>query len=551
MEFLILAVLLVCLLACFAAFRASARRKKLERNLKERFGKIPKPAYGSFFDSIPCYWEERRAAEKPEHVIDDITWDDLDMDDVFRRLNACQTSVGEEYLYALLHQPSFFREELKRREGDIAFFQENPERRLAVQKLLASFGKLRYNGVAAFLYHTESKQLGNPVLYQILGWLPAVFLIASFILPRTFLPLFVCLCILNGFVYYFSKRKVEGDLAAVRYMGSMLWCCGKLLKQEKGAPFLHGMEEPFRVFRPFAAKISGMMQQSISQADFLTDYLKIIFLYDLKNYNRLTKVLSENREVFHSLFQALGEVDACISIASFRASLPHWCVPEFGEENTLKCEEIYHPLLRAPVCNSAYIRKNSLVTGSNASGKSTFIKALAVNSILAQTIHTCTAKRYETRFVLTVTSMAVRDNVTEGDSYFIAEIKSLKRVLKKAGELHCLCFVDEILKGTNTVERIAASSAVLYYLKGLDTLCITATHDMELAEILGDAFDNYHFREQVTDEGITFDYLLKQGPSTSRNAIRLLGFMEFDKEIVSRAEQMAEAFEKEKRWRTL
>ena len=84
---------------------------------------------------------------------------------------------------------------------------------------------------------------------------------------------------------------------------------------------------------------------------------------------------------------------------------------------------------------------------------------MAVNGILAQTIHTNTAKEFNLRFSLIITSMAVRDNITEGDSYFIMEIKSLKRILDKVQDTSCICFVDEILKGTNTIERIAASAA--------------------------------------------------------------------------------------------
>jgi len=98
------------------------------------------------------------------------------------------------------------------------------------------------------------------------------------------------------------------------------------------------------------------------------------------------------------------------------------------------------------------------------------------------------------------------------------------------------------------VERIAASAAVLGYLHGQDTLCIAASHDIELTGILTGKYDNYHFREQVTDDGVIFDYKLKDGPSTTRNALKLLRFMDFGDEIVKNVEALAKGYTKDKRW---
>ncbi len=113
------------------------------------------------------------------------------------------------------------------------------------------------------------------------------------------------------------------------------------------------------------------------------------------------------------------------------------------------------------------MERNTLVTGSNASGKSTFLKALAVNAILAQTIGVCFAQEFRFGRARVMSSMAVRDSVRGGESYFVAEIRSLKRILDAAeGKTPVLAFVDEILRGTNTIERIAASAAVLDFPDG-------------------------------------------------------------------------------------
>ena len=188
------------------------------------------------------------------------------------------------------------------------------------------------------------------------------------------------------------------------------------------------------------------------------------------------------------LLDNLGELDAAIAIASFRELLPLWCRPEFIQRETdhvrLKTEDLYHPLIQEPVANSIEAETGILITGSNASGKSTFLKNIAINSILAQTVLTCTCSCYEAPFLKVMTSMALRDDLSGGESYFIVEIRSLKRILDEStkGE-PLLCIIDEVLRGTNTIERIAASSRILSSLNQKWVLPFAATHDIELSYI--------------------------------------------------------------------
>jgi len=149
-----------------------------------------------------------------------------------------------------------------------------------------------------------------------------------------------------------------------------------------------------------------------------------------------------------------------------------------------------------------------------------------------------------------MSSMAIRDDVCCGDSYFVAEIRSLKRILDAAntGEM-VFCFIDEILRGTNTVERIAASSSVLKNLEGKNIICIAATHDVELTQILADRFDNWHFRERITESNVVFDYRLYDGPATGRNAIALLERMGFETAVIDSANDAVRHFETTGLWK--
>ncbi len=142
------------------------------------------------------------------------------------------------------------------------------------------------------------------------------------------------------------------------------------------------------------------------------------------------------------------------------------------------------------------------------------------------------------------------DNVLLGDSYFTAEIKSLKRIvddIKQDNESYY--FIDEILKGTNTLERIAASASIIDFFVKNKSLAFIATHDIKLTEIFKDRADNIHFRESFDENcGLVFDYKLYSGRSSTKSAIKLLGIMDFPNEVVEKANRNIKYFEDNKSW---
>ena len=147
--------------------------------------------------------------------------------------------------------------------------------------------------------------------------------------------------------------------------------------------------------------------------------------------------------------------------------------------------------------------------------------------------------------------MALKDNLMGSESYYMVEIKSLKRIMDAAAAGHeypVLCFIDEVLRGTNTIERIAASSQILKGLSCSDTICFAATHDIELTGMLESFYSNYHFTEEITDNDVKFNYRLMEGRATSRNAIKLLGLLGYDESIIRQASGAARHFEETGEW---
>lgn len=542
-------VLAAAVAAAVASVYGAVRSKmKLRRTLSGSLGMVP--AYRNYeLRSITDYHGDI-ISHGGDDFVDGITWDDLDMDDVYRRLNVCQTSVGEEYLYHSLHAPSFDPSPLQKREALITYLDESPDTLLELQLGLAKIGKSEYSHLSSLIFDAKELGLPYPWLYTALTFLPfALLLLLPFSLPLGILcP--ICAFVLNVVVYYWARKKIMNTLPAVQYLSAVLWGGGKILKIKDPAfsPFTGDLEKAHGVFHKLTGKIGGLMRPGASQTDEMAGYFKILILTDLRHFNTAIRTVARHREEFHALYRSVGELDLAVCTLSLRRSLPLCCTPVFTAENEVRFEELYHPLIDDPVTNSGELTGDILVTGSNASGKSTFIKAVAINALMAQTLHTCCAETFSLRPSLVISSMAVRDDITQGDSYFVTEIKSLKRIVETANRLPCLCFVDEILKGTNTIERIAASAAVLSHLHATDSKCIVASHDIELTEMLKGSFENYHFSEHITDEGIVFDYKLKAGPSRTRNAIKLLDYMGFPTDIVENANSLVGTFETTQKW---
>jgi DNA mismatch repair ATPase MutS len=535
--------------AAIAAFLSSrAAGKKQKEKLEDQFGREPDDD-DLEFDSIARPW--KYCTDKtPAMTVDDITWNDLDMNKVFARINACQTSLGEEHLYTILHKPE--PETAARREELIQALDREPDLRLQLQLDLNKVGKCNHNGLIEFICSAEVFRLKHGWIYHILAWLPAAFLLVLPLNLQWAVTGSLCAACVNILCGCFAKRKIERQFSSVQYFSAVLWCCRKIckIKNENLSSVQKSMKSSLKRLRGLSGAISCSIQNryAMSDIDMLAEYTRMVFLSEIRNYNKLIRIITANREVCRSLCDELARLDASISILSFRNSLPFYSRPHFIPNMQLNLQDVYHPLLRHAVLNSVLLTNDSLITGSNASGKSTFIKAAAVNGILAMALNTCTARVYQGPRAAVMTSMAVRDDILAGESYFVAEIKSLKRVLDHAKTGPCLCFIDEILKGTNTVERIAASAAVLRRLHGQNCLCAAATHDIELTQILKGEYLNYHFSEKITNREIIFDYLIKPGPSTTKNAVKLLSYTGYEAEIIRDAEALAEQYEKTGRW---
>lgn len=500
-------------------------------------------------EDIASYWRCRSNVSPAPDSVDDITWNDLDMDAVFARLNGTESSVGEEILYAQLRDTGVSSETLETRGRYVRAFEAHPQSLLKTRAALHKLGRSRANGTSAYLFTPESKRPSHGAAYVLLAVLPVIILLLGFVRPAFFFGL-IAVFALNAGVYYLTQRKWQTEVWGVRRLAAVLRTAERL--KDALPPEMSETADQLRALcaemRPVSRWNALFAMQKQSELDFLTDYLRLLFQLDMLCLLRLTAFFCVHSEALGRLYRLVGEMDACVALAAFRASGVETCVPKFSGEVCVEAAGLAHPLLERPVRNDIRWDRGALVTGSNASGKSTFTKALAINAILAQSVCLCTARRFSMPRARVMTSMALRDHLLEGESYFIVEIKSLRRIVSALGGAKpLLCFIDEILRGTNTVERIAASCALLRHLNQDGCLCMAATHDQELTVMLED-YRQLHFREELTPGGMTFSYQLHKGPSGTQNAIALLEQMRFPESMTSEARALARRFDKTHAW---
>jgi DNA mismatch repair ATPase MutS len=200
-------------------------------------------------------------------------------------------------------------------------------------------------------------------------------------------------------------------------------------------------------------------------------------------------------------------------------------------------KDVYHPLIHDCVKNSIQAgQKSVLLTGSNMSGKTSFIRAIGLNMIMGSTLNTCFASQFDFPEAKVHSAIRISDDLLNDKSYYFEEVLTIKTMLEEGEKpAFSLFLLDEIFKGTNTVERIAAGKAVLSSLAKNNNLVFVATHDIELTEMLSDQYDLYHFSEILDQNKVGFDYKLKVGKLKNRNAIKILEMNNYPKEVIDDA----------------
>lgn len=463
-----------------------------------------------------------------QSFIDDKTWSDLNMDTLFHKINFNFTAIGEMRLYATLR--GMFK---VNQTSLINMFKENKVFRLNVSYILSKIGKNVYP-----LFPDQMLPTKRNILLMFCPLLPFIGFAFIFLIPSKGILICLTFMILNAILSFKLKKSYDQDLKSIFYTANVIKQSQALSKIES-TPAISVDFTHFKASRRFSGLLARVESQDMASSIIM--FIKLVFMIDYVLFHLIQRSYFKYQEEVMTCYDYISILDNHYSIAMYQHTLTHYCYPKINHNiNGLQMKSIIHPLLdeENAIANTIDISNHILLTGSNASGKSTFMKAVALNLILAQSIQTATAHSFIYQPGYVMTSMANADDVLSGDSYFMSELKSIRRLFNTHQCNKIYCFIDEIFKGTNTTERIAASESVLSYLDNQKAYqVIAATHDVELSTLLENTYNNYHFNESIQENSIFFDYKIKPGKANTRNAIELLRITQFPIDIYKRAQQ--------------
>ena len=528
------------------------RKKKEIKRLKASFGKL-KEDYRDF-EIIDKYFRNSDNSGAFQ-VLSDRTCNDLDFEELFGFLDRTTSRVGQQYLYKKLRTISDDSKNTVRNEAIISKLTEDADLRVKVQRELVKLADFNAYYISSLF---QEEHIQPPKYFFIFRVLSISAILLLMLLPFNPQLIFVLLgvFVINLGIHFWNKKNL------LMYLGSI----PQLLNLNRVAYSLHKevllkkidpeLEKSIKIInqvrnRMLFFQLEGKLQGDLAVIFWGTfELVKTLFLLEPLLLFGVLKRLTTKRKEIENVFSFVGEVDVLVSIASLRKGLGSFCTPIVNQrDNRIVAEQIYHPLIPNCVPNNISVsNKSILLTGSNMSGKTTFIRAVGINLITGLTINTCFAKSLTLPVLRLFSAIRISDDLMNDKSYYFEEVLTIKEMLEKSSDgKPNLFLLDEIFKGTNTVERIAAGKATLSHLSKNGNIVFVSTHDIELTDMLAEEYELYHFSEIISNETIDFDFKLKEGKLKNRNALRILEINDYPDSVISEAIQISKELDKQMR----
>ncbi|MBO6661593.1 MAG: hypothetical protein JJ909_16950 [Roseivirga sp.] len=300
--------------------------------------------------------------------------------------------------------------------------------------------------------------------------------------------------------------------------------------QELKSPLSNGNKKASKLLQ----ELSGILDNLQNRANVLYQLLNAILLLDIFWYLKINKWKEENEANLEEWFEVIGTIDTLMSIAGFAFSNPDYQYSEIADTpHTIRAEELGHPLINSNkrVSNNFDFSGKGgvcLITGSNMSGKSTFLRTVGLNCVLGLMGAPVCAKSMQVGELKVFTSMRTQDDLEESVSSFYAELKRLKQLIGQIDEVRPTLFmIDEVLKGTNSDDRHKGATALIKQLNKTNAFGFVSTHDIVLGNMTNElaGVKNYSFNSTITGNEIHFNYKLTPGLCKSFNATKLMQLM--------------------------
>ena len=525
------------------------RNKKIKAQLLQGFGNLKDDSFD--FEQIARYFLKKDHSNAFQ-ILSDKTCNDLDFNELFCFIDRTDSKIGQQFLYNKMRIISSASSEDDGSEQLIEEFTINPELRVNVQHLLSKLNNPEAFYIPALFQDEHLKPPKWFFVIKLLSLTSLLSLILLFINPM-FLLVSLGLFLINLGLHYWNKRNLYQYLESVPQLLKLNGVARELFRYESLKAVNPGLQESIGIIDKLRNRMSYFNLEAKLQGDIqiifwtILELVKILFLLEPLLLFGVLRQLDIKRKEIEEIFIFVGKIDSFISIAALRKGLGKYCIPNvIPEPKVLIAKEVYHPLIIDCVKNSIQVNKKSiLLTGSNMSGKTSFIRTIGLNVITGLTINTCFADEFTMSGMRVFSAIRISDDLMNDKSYYFEEVLTIKEMIEMSGDgKPNLFLLDEIYKGTNTIERISAGKAVLSFLTHADNIVFVSTHDIELAELLKDEYELYHFSEKVDQKTVDFDYKLKDGKLKNRNAIRILQINDYPEQIIQEAIALSKELDK-------
>ena len=514
-------------------------KQRLRKTLLESFGKPKDDLFD--FELIKKYFHKKNHSNEFQ-VLSDKTCNDLDFEELFMFIDRTSSRIGQQHLYNKLRTIPQKPNNTANTEKIISELSQNSELRLNVQTLLTRLNEREAYYISLLFQYEHIQPPKWFFMVKFLSFTSLILIIALFFNLKVIL-LIIPVFIINLIIHYTNKKNLYQYLGSVPQLIRLNNTAKKLFENDLFQELNPTLRESTGIIDKIQKQMLFFKLESKLQSDLeviistIFELLKTAFLIEPLFLFDILKKMDTRRKEIEDIFLFVGEIDTLISIASLREGLSHYCLPIITERKTLLVKDIFHPLIANCVENSINLNhKSILLTGSNMSGKTSFIRTIGLNAITAQTINTCFATEFSMPKMNIFSAIRINDDLMNDKSYYFEEVLTIKEMIKQSSNGSANLFLlDEIFKGTNTIERIAAGKAVLSSLNLNDNIVFVSTHDIELTDLLKNEYELYHFSESINNQSVDFDYKLKNGKLKNRNAIRILQINDYPEDIISEA----------------
>lgn len=470
--------------------------------------------------------------------------EDLDIFGVrslFHLLNRCTTTHGKSYLAHLLQHPLLNPQRILGQQAAVRVLCRQPEKRqqITAHGLLHEEGSDNLHSLEAWL--KTSQHLRKQKWLLVLRWILPVFNTGSFvyyIATGNILYIAIGLIIAWGINGKYAKYVLKEHLSIGKKQGVLNQYAGILSAfssvTAQDSTLLDQLSQSAQSAHQeirLLAKLSSAFDQRLNLV--VNILLNSLAMYDIQCILALEKWKEKNNNRFGEWLETVGQIECLNSLAGFAFNYPNYTYPVIQTDEAIRIEAIQlaHPLIPPSVrIPNDFIshedNKVVLITGSNMSGKTTFLRTLGINIILGQAGAPVCAARLSFSPVEILTSIRVNDSLQENTSYFMAELKRLQKIIHRLKEKKpCLVLIDEILRGTNSEDKTYGSEQFILQLARHHCLTFFATHDLTLSALEaghGRQVINYCFESIIENDTLRFDYKLRPGVARNKNASFLM-----------------------------